>query len=416
MTGKLALFVASPLAVLLAGATAQAQPPHEACPAVQKDCAMDPNYLLVTGSPALVQFFKRIGPQLKKADGTEVYYVRNVGQCQGAQQVAQGQDLGPRVLDFLGLTDDAIKKYGGDRCCKVPSGLKAHLSISDYATADCFEGALPDTLREYAGPIVPYAMVVPRAGPQLAITMEEAYFALGFGNDGYQGHKIWPWTDQSRFAVPGLSFGPHVVWSKFLRIENPQRLKGLRVSGAERVIPTLVDPKFTAEGAIGLTTTQAYDTSPDRAKVRTLAIQGWRQKHAFYPDSTPTSFDKRNVRDGHYPWWAPLSLVTRVENGKPANARAEAAISYVQLKGKLEGVNLVDALVAGGLVPTCAMKVERAADQGVTGDLRPYAPAPGTACGCAMEEAIYPGGSGCASCDDKKPCTGGKTCSHGYCE
>jgi hypothetical protein len=177
-----------------------------------------------------------------------------------------------------------------------------------------------------------------------------------------------------------------------------------------------MDPMFAGEGAIGLTSTQAIDRSPDRAKVRSLAIQGWKQRFAFFPDSSPSAFDKRNVRDGHYPWWAPAYVVLRWEAGKPMNARAESLSRYVQGLSALEGVSLTEAVVASGLIPTCALKVQRAKDQGIGGDLLPYTPTAGTACGCAMDDAISPGGSGCTACSATTPCPTGKTCSNGFCE
>jgi hypothetical protein len=62
------------------------------------------------------------------------------------------------------------------------------------------------------------------------------------------------------------------------------------------------------------------------------------------------------------------------------------------------------------------MKVQRAEDKPDTGDLMPYLPAPGTACGCMMDELISRGSSHCTPCASDKECSGGKTCSHGYCE
>jgi hypothetical protein len=385
------------------------------------DCKLEPSSVVVSGSPSLEGFFRRIAAQVQKAEGTDIYFVRNVGQCQGAEQVAGSQDLGPKIFDYLG---DVKNKYGGQPCCRAPASARAVLSVSDYPTADCFDGKLPDNLREYAGPIVAYAMVVPTTSPEVAITMEEAYFVFGFGSDGYKGSGISPWTNQGRFAVPGLSFGAHVLWSKFLLFASPQKLRGVRVSGPEKVVPSLMGPMFTSpkdpkvvdEGAIGLTSTQAIDASPDRRSVRPLAIQGWKQRFAFFPDSSPSTFDKRNVRDGHYPWWAPAYVVLKWEAGKPANARAESLSRLVQGLGKLEGTNLTEAVVAAGLIPTCAMKVQRAKDQGIAGDLLPYTPPPGTACGCAMDDAISPGGSGCAACSATTPCPTGKMCSNGFCE
>jgi hypothetical protein len=413
-------------ALLLVTGPALAQAPLEPCEGAMAECTFGPQAVIVTGSPALEPLFKNMSAALKKANGTDVYYVRGIGQCQAAQQVMEGADLSGQVADFLG----DIKVYSG-RCCSVPffQNVKADMWVADSAVEDCFDGKSPPEYRDFPGPIVAYSIVAPWNSSQWAITAEEAYFVFGFGSAGYKNQTVPPWADQSHFVVPGASFGAQALWAKFLRLpalphldRKPQvnpadPIKGRATDGAEKVIPTLIDPLLSGDGAIGLTSAQALDGAADRGHVKPLAVQAWKQRRAFYADSTSRSFDKRNVREGRYPFWAPTHMVARADvTGRVLNARVEAIINDVQGRTELEGLNIIDATVAARLVPGCAMKVQRAKEKPDTGDLMPYRPAPGTACGCYMDELLSRGSSGCAACNEASPCAGGKTCSHAFCE
>ena len=60
----------------------------------------------------------------------------------------------------------------------------------------------------------------------------------------------------------------------------------------------------TAVGSIGILASDVADSYRDRLRI--LAYQDYGQRCAFTPDSSETSKDKRNVRDGHYPIFGPL--------------------------------------------------------------------------------------------------------------
>ena len=66
-----------------------------------------------------------------------------------------------------------------------------------------------------------------------------------------------------------------------------------------------------------------------RDKVKILAYQHFKQDCAWLPDSSSTSFDKINVRDGHYPLWGPLHLFAKVDaNNVPTKPDAANLIGY----------------------------------------------------------------------------------------
>ena len=131
------------------------------------------------------------------------------------------------------------------------------------------------------------------------------------------------------------------------------------------------------------------------------------------PDSSVASFDKRNLRDGHYTPWAPTVYITAVDGtNTPTSARAKTFIDLV-LGNPTPTVTDVDGLgtvIAKGLVPDCAMKVKRDFEGG---DLSLYTPA--QPCGCFYESKVPQGTSSCTACTDDGPCGAGK-CRHGLCE
>jgi hypothetical protein len=421
---------AAAVCLLWAGA-ARAQPPIPECqPDVSVECLITPQSVVVAGSAALEPLLIKLSAALKKENGTEIFYLRGVGQCQAAQAVASGG------ATFTGIMADYLadaKAYGAlstspTGCCLLPffRDTKVHLWVGDSAGEDCFDGKLPADQRDFLGPNVAYSIVAPASSPDVAITAEEAYFVFGFGSAGYKSQTVKPWSDQMRFAVPGIESGAQALWAKFLRlpaVTRPDRtpranmgeaIKGRSTSGAEKVVSVASDAKSVD---IGLTSSQAMDGSLVRPLVKPLAVQAYKQKRAFYPDSTSRAFDKRNVRDGRYPFWAPIHLVTKADaTGRVLSDRVDYIIQYIQGTTPLPGVNMTDAVVKSGLVPTCAMKVQRAKDKPDTGELMPYLPPPGTACGCYMDELVSRGSSGCDPCGDSKPCSGGRTCSNGFCE
>jgi hypothetical protein len=168
--------------------------------------------------------------------------------------------------------------------------------------------------------------------------------------------------------------------------------------------------------ALGILAADYIDSRNLRAQIHVLAFQDARQNCGFFPDSSATARDKRNVRDGHYPIWGPLHLLYRVDTaGNPLNAGKRELL--LEVVGYLNGsralpnsVSLFDVYAQSGLIPECAMRVMRTEDGG---NLRPYRP--DRPCGCLFE-ARATGDTDCAPCDVQSDCAAGKSCSNGYCE
>jgi hypothetical protein len=165
--------------------------------------------------------------------------------------------------------------------------------------------------------------------------------------------------------------------------------------------------------AMGLVGAEVYDALRDRLQV--LAFRAYHQYAAYYPDSTATSRDKKNLRDGHYTVWSPTEWMDFVDgNQAPLNANARYVLDLIS------GLPVADSGIAApafdpqsivakvGLVPDCAMRVQRAFEGG---PLSLYTPP--QSCTCKYDSDVDV--STCSTCDASTPCSAG-VCRNGYCE
>ena len=122
------------------------------------------------------------------------------------------------------------------------------------------------------------------------------------------------------------------------------------------------------------------------------------------------------MRDGHYELWAPFHFYTRGQNGRTQDTFVAEIVSY--LTGTLPlpngNTDFITTLKQAGLVPTCAMRVQREREGA---RIEPYTPNP--SCSCYFD-ASPPGGvipASCKPCDTSAECPSDTpNCNFGYCE
>lgn len=292
------------------------------------------------------------------------------------------------------------------RTCTIPDGgLPIDLAHSDIYPESCGGGLALGDVAVFTGPVLPFVFVVPPASSQAAITAEEAYFVWGFGEAG----QVAPWTDEAfLFSRPNTS-GTKITFGANIGVPAA-RWKGEQLAKTSDVI-NAVSSAVNAEAALGIVGGANYDGNRDALKA--LAYQAFGQQAAWHPDSTANSFDKRNVRDGHYLLWGPSVFLTRVDGaGAPSNARVDRVLRMLQSRPVEPdpGFDATGLIVDEGFIPDCAMQVAR---DGQAGDLRLYAP--DSPCGCFFEARVG-GAPGCAVCADDGACGEGERCVLGYCE
>jgi ABC-type phosphate transport system substrate-binding protein len=405
-------------------------PPGDSGPPVDSgvpSCATLPtgNVLYAMGSSAAALFLGQVAQALENATPPITVVYQSSGSCIGvnaAVSPATTRLTGTAVYYDPNQSVDPTSPAAQLHCALDPGGVAADVGISDVFPGTCLDlpGGLDMSLRDFQGPIQTMTMVVPQNSMQRAISAEAAYLVWGFGGMNY---PVDPWTDPTLLFQRSASSGTQSMIAAAIGVSRFQWF-GRTNAGSGNVRDALLaagmagsDP---ANRALGILGTDIADTLRDR--IRILAYQHYAQNCAFYPDSSVTARDKRNVRDGHYPIFGPLHMIARVDPSthmasSPAVQRLINVINGVET---LSGVNVIDIYARQGLTPQCAMRVTRNADGG---DIVPFAP--DHSCGCYFEErasGLSPP-PGCTPCDraDQCPSTA-PNCNHftgqtgGYCE
>ncbi|HWO26566.1 MAG TPA: hypothetical protein VNO30_47885 [Kofleriaceae bacterium] len=285
--------------------------------------------------------------------------------------------------------------------CQVPAGGKVpDVANSALFTSACTTETPPATVRHVQGPVQAYVMAVPKASSQTAITFEEAYFAFGFGMAGMAA----PWVDESQLFIRTVTKSTLLAWAANISVPA-DKWKGIRRDGSSMVVADL-ESSTSPEKALGILGAEVYDSK--RSTLKSLAFQARGQYAAYWPDSTPTAFDKQNVRDGHYTVWSPTIWMDTEAGGAPVNADARYVVDMIAGRSvtPAPAFDMIAIIAAVGLTPDCAMGVKRSFEGG---PLSRYQPA--ESCVCKYESRVAQ--SNCATCTTT--CATG-VCRNGFCE
>ena len=281
------------------------------------------------------------------------------------------------------------------------------LGIGATFLSSCATVPVNAEIKQFTGPVQSYGFIVPNQSSQIAITAQEGYLAYGFAAGTGQA---LPWIGQALRYSRGPTASTALTCGANIGLKGNQLKGTVPVGNTSTEVLNFVASSGTPEATIGLMGTEVYDGA--RNQVKLLAFKAFGQKFAYYPDSSATSFDKKNVRDGHYVPWAPTPYITKVDGtGKATDPNVQRVIDLVLGARTDTDVNGVDQVIASGLVPECAMTVTRAFDGG---NLSLYAaPEP---CACYFEAKAPQSMTKCATCTGTGACAGGGMCRRGYCE
>jgi len=263
----------------------------------------------------------------------------------------------------------------------------------------------PADLAEIKGPVQSYGFIVPGSSSQIAFTAQEGYFAYGFA----QGTGMaTPWLDQALRFSRGPTASTALACAAAIGLKGSQLKGTIPLGNTSTEVLNFVATSGSPDATIGLMGTEVYDGA--RNLVKLLAFKGFGQRYAYYPDTSATAFDKKNVRDGHYLPWAPTPYLTRVDGtGKAVDPNVQRVIDLVLGVRVDADVNGLEQVIASGLVPECAMGVQRDFDGG---NLALYS-AP-ESCACYFEAKSPQGKTSCQTCPSGTCASG--TCRRGYCE
>ncbi len=386
------------------------------------DTTMFPNPIYLTGSSAFEPVIQAMAFQLNSrtvGDGgtsgkVTLIYQTGGNSCSGVAAVLNQSNLSGSAHYYTTSSGGA----GQQTCTLDTAPPKADVGISDIFYETCGFGPRPTAVGDFAGPAQAMLVIVPKTATSapVSITAEEAANVWGCGSRG----MITPWLVESAIQQRSATSGTQNIIARSINV-LASSFHGTMNSTGGALVTTLtgMNPMVTIADpntAIGFLAADSYDGT-GRPTLRSLAFRGLEQTQAYYADSSPDTFDKRNVRDGHYLPWGYEHLIVSVDGtGKPTSQAARNFVDWVQgnttTSDNAPNFDPVLLQATAHVIPTCAMSVQRQTDGGY---LSAYTPA--DSCNCAFEATVTMSTpSGCLACSNDTPCTGGTHCHHGFCE
>lgn len=383
-------------------------------PAAAGPCTALPQPIIyVAGPDSLISVIRGVGAALY-GDVTVVY--KGFPACLGIDYVINSQKTTP---DPAQPNDHSATYWPGlgadDTLCDLPwdgtGEVVPNVAVSDEFASTCknYPNGL-GVVADFQGPVISYAYTAPIASKARSISAEAAYLIWGFG--AVDPYVIPPWTDPMFLYHRDQNSGSENLFAKVIGVPV-DKFKGQSFSSTG-LIAAAVQGAAAADADKILAMLNANTLDENRATMRTLAYQHRDQLCGYFPDSAADTFDKRNVRDGHYPFWAPVHLYTPASNGEPTNANVRRFVHLVLGTESIAGLDIISVETTNGnhLIPQCAMRVSRTEDGGALASLSPQAP-----CGCYFESLTGPSSPDCQTCttSDSCPATASR-CSYGFCE
>jgi hypothetical protein len=296
-------------------------------------------------------------------------------------------------------------------CLLDPAGNTIDIGVSNLFSETCntsmAEYVSGTTVSDYTGPVVQFVLSVPSGSSQLAVSAEALHSVFGLGGKTSEvlGMKdANPWTDPTYYAIRNSNAGSTVLTA--LLIDVPKN----KFWGVDRLSTDNLRDSLLAstapEQSIGILSIDYADKN--RGNLRSLYLQGKDQKVGYLPDSNKNSFDKMNVRDGHYPLWGYVHFFTPVGAGGVPSDAAKAFVTKFAV-ARIDQT-LLDNIIAASDVPQCAMKVSR------TSDIGDFMPQNNLSCGCYFDYKTT-GKSSCIACQSASDCPADHSaCNYGFCE
>lgn len=374
--------------------------PHRAHAA---DCSTLPNPVYLEVGDTQLNLMKRLGRALRDNTSNPITLVfKTNGSCTNISDMYT-RALVTGTFSYIpsAAEDAAWTPASAPIVCTIPAGgVLLDIANSALFNSACTDAAAPSTVALTHGPAQAYVLAVPTQSTQTAITFEEAYFVFGFGAGG----MIQPWVDEAQMFIRTVTKSTLLAWAANIGVPAA-KWKGVRNEGSPAVVASVMTGTPAAIGILG---DEVYDSN--RASLKALAFRAKGQYAAYFPDSTATSRDKKNVRDGHYTVWSPTIWMDLIDAASkaPTNANARYVVDLIAGKTVTPAPTfpMIDVIAAVGLVPDCAMGVTRAFEGG---PLTAYSPP--ESCTCKYESLVDT--SSCETCSSA--CTKG-VCRNGFCE
>lgn len=368
--------------------------------AAEGACIEKPNAVIGTGGSASKPLLARIAPLLLQLPDPITLIYQAPGACFGITSYVDDE----RLTGTASYWD----ADGTEQTCDLPpTGVAPNFGMLGIQATLC-EGVeeIPAGIGDFPGPITGWSLLVPNSSSQTAISAEALYFIYGFGAALGQ---VSPWTVDTELYSRSATSAALIAIGLGAGIP-PTKFKGTDVGSNQAMVSSLA-MSINPEAAIGFVSAEVADLN--RNSVRTLAFQAFDQQCAYWPDSSVTAFDKRNIRDGHYYLWSPYHFYVPVDGqGQIIDELTRRFVGYFTGDEPLPPeLPLLDQIIDNGNIPECAMTVWRDSE---IGPLYSYAPA--DPCGCYFDLRAT-GASSCDACVESSDCPeAGQNCRYGFCE
>jgi len=372
------------------------------------DCDDLPNSVYLQIGDTQENLIKRIGRHLRDSTVKPLTLIYLKGSsCVNVDAFESGALLRANPLYVPSADEDPAWEptQAAPSCVINPAGVPLDIGNSATFISSCTSDPPPADVVRVSGAIQAYAFVVPEASNETVITAEEAYFVYGFGAAG----QVAPWTVDSLILQRPTTASTQLTLMANIGVPV-DRAKGVEFQRSGQLLTALTS-SVAPQATIGLLGVEVADAQ--RNVMNILAFRAFDQRLAYYPDKTSTSFDKKNVRDGHYVPWSPAEWMYRVDTeGQPENPDARYVVDLLvgAVPSPAPDFDPVADVIAVGAVPRCAMKVTRPFEGA---QLSPFAP--DEPCGCFFEAVVDEPAAYCVACDQDTPCASG-VCRHGFCE
>jgi hypothetical protein len=401
--------------ILTAVALAAAAVPLQARAAIPNCSTVGPNQLWLQVGDTQEQLVKTLGRDLRAstAHPLTLVYVTG-GSCTNVPNIQGGVKL-TATMSYIPAGFDPSQ--ASPTCTNDSGGHIVDVANAALFVSTCKLANTPTVLTStQQGPNQAYTLVVPVSASPQAITAEEAYLVFGLAEqDGFDATTpLSPWNDHTLMFTRPSTKSTLLTWVSTLSVPGgdvnhtftPALFKGTPEAASSDVVSHVLG-SATPEKTIGLLGAEVFDAAPTGLKE--LAFQWFGQKHAYFPDSELGKHDKKNLRDGHYAVWSPTFWLQQVDaSGNPTNPDADYLIKLILGQQQTFESNPLADVISVGLVPGCAMSVNRTVEGGPLSLFAPTEP-----CGCYYDSQI--GTSSCTACSATAPCATG-TCRNNFCE
>jgi hypothetical protein len=378
--------------------------------AVTCPTSLPSNAIIVSGANATQSVIKALSVSFQQATPPIDIIFQSTTSCRGISDVTTPATDG----ETLTVWDTT----GASAPCNL-GNVTVDVGVSDVFAQTCIdEGALgsyPATgFGDFEGPAQAMSVIVPASSymqGNTSISAEALFAILGWGGTGM--YPVSPWTATSTISlyIRDNTAGVEDLIAKEINL-SASKWKGTPETSNTNLV--------SAVATAGLTTTlgvASTESAQAVSTVSTLAYQAAEQSCGYLPDSTSTSRDKLNVREGRYNLWGPTHFFTAVDsNGAPTNPNVKIFTDAITFVTPLTPAakTLISVEAGAGVIPQCAMKVSRAAEQSAESSVQPTGDCTG------FYEASVPGGStthqACTVDGDCADAGAYSHCNYGYCE